>query len=1567
MSAETERSKQQRRVQSELHRWTLADDIDGATFHAFVKAVLDRVRGPFLGEHPPRVVLRALQTAFEFLSQRAGHAPRAVVHPSPRGRGALLMTLVDDQPFLVDSVRLAVRRSGAEWWSGLNVVLPVVRDEQGLLVGFDEERGHRESLILVESSAGSLLDDVPATCRTLEQVLTLAQVTVRDFVPMVAVLKAAAEQAAARAEASTGDAFRWTETAEFVRWLLQDNFVFMGVVAASTTLGINTVPGAHCGTTEGAWPLPHPPGTVGVRKSSADAPIHRDGRLDEIRIDLSEAGDGSDAVWVRGLFTYKGVTQPLRNVPILRGVLQSVLQSQGAVKGTFRYKGIANVFDSLPTEQVFAAPASAIATMIEHVLDADTAEEVGVSVLRIRDGSMFVLVSMPRGAYAEDTRREVERDLVGTLQPTRFDTGLFVGRFETILLHYHLSGQADVTDAQLDALADRLRSLATPWASRLWDRLEALHDIDVAEERVEQWGRAFPDAYKRTTPVERAMKDVEILASLSAEDPVAADIFVDESERSVLRFYQYDDVAISQLLPVVDHFGISVRSSDAVEVQGPGHNYHIDSCYLEVDPAHAIQLNAHKERLLEALPAVLNGWVDDDLLNALVVTAGLTWQEVDVVRAFVRYQRQLHVSVSLPQMQAILLASPERVAALVALFNARFDPVCEGDRALRVAAADAHALDQLRSIHSNDQDVVFGGIYNLIHAVVRTNAFRDDRVRHYLSFKLEAAKVRDMKGARPMFETYVHAVDVEGVHLRFGRVARGGLRWSDRADFRTEVLALVSTQQIKNVVIVPEGAKGGFYVRTPARPEDRRAQADRLYAVFVRALLDLVDNQVDGQVVPPPQVVRHDADDPYLVVAADKGTAHLSDTANGLSAQYGFWLGDAFASGGSQGYDHKVVGITARGAWVLVRRHFAELGTDPMTEPFTCAGIGDLGGDVFGNGLLESKQTLLVAAFNHQHVFLDPTPDAARTWVERKRLFDLGGRAGGWDHYDTSLLSEGGGIFDRSARSIPLSSQVRALLGLDVPEAGPEEVVRAILRLDVDLLWSGGIGTYVKATHETHADVDDRSNDRFRVDATELRCRVVGEGANLSFTQAGRVEAALRGVRLNADFVDNSGGVDLSDHEVNLKILLQRPVARGELPEAERNALLAQMTDEVAELVLRDNDAQGRQISRDHVRAEEDVFPFGRAIAFVERAFTVSRASLGLPTDAELTQRAASGVGLTRPELAMLSAWVKRWVYSELAASGKERAIDPGHTLLRTYFPAAIQERFLADIDGHPLASEIAMTVATTRIVGDAGAAFLPLVVETTGRTVAEVAEAYLKAQGLARSAAVRTALEQQRATVGMRALSRAWVRMDRGCRSVVWYWLAPGGRAPNDDELAQMQAAVDEVMLLDAAEVHARNLASVAEMRADGIPEPVAQLVVRANYLDEALMAWWLSQRTGTSLRAAAITHIAALRASRLGEVLERLRARPASGRWEPIAAQVMANRIGRLARQQLLRIGVQEPADSVDRLEPFLREGMLAPVRAQVDMLLADGADLDVATLTVLEERLDGAIRRLKPHKTA
>jgi len=1547
MSTDAPRSENARRILDELNRSDAGDRPHAVGFAEFVNLALERVRGPYFSQRPPKEAMDSLSAAFAVLCD---HRPDTVSVELAEGRsnGVRVCTVMDDQPFIVDTIRVYLRTYGAEYWGGFHLVVEVTRDDNGKVTAIGE--GQRESVVWVEAEAGSMLENPESRISGLRERLLLSRQTVRDFRPMTRAVERAIERCEVEADRTPDRAPGLREGAAFLQWLLRENFVFMGMSHGDNNLGIQSMDSRFHSDASGDWPPAHDDHIIQVRKSSVESPIHRSGRVDEILVTL-----GDDTMFLRGMFTYRAVTQASRNVPILRRVLAEILRIQEATPGSYRYKGIANVFDSLPTEFLFTASVANIGEMVDLIFEAEQSQEVSVTLQMTSSDTAFCLVAMPKPGFSDDIRQDVEDQLMAGLNATYTDHGVFVGRYDIVLLHFFLTGVTGPSDASLQDLTDSIRGLVTPWAGRLWAALAAAEGEDTADRLLEKYGRAFDDSWTREVTPADTVRDILHLEELSGDRPVVVDVHADGDE-PMLRLYQKDNLFLTRSMPVLDNFGIRVIRSAATYVNASTGTISFDSFWVQGD-RHDFEASA--ANLEEALPVVFGRLVDNDSLNALVLTAGLSWQQVDALRGYLRYMLQMSLHMNLADMQRVVLAGPEICKALSQLFDAKFNPEVKR-RKSAIKKAHAAVDDLLRGVHRHDQHLIFSTMLELIDATLRTNFYRTDRVTHYISYKFNSQEIGALPGEKPMYEIFVHSRVLEGVHLRFGPVARGGLRWSDRTDFRTEILGLATTQQAKNVVIVPEGSKGGFYLKYPAADRaERRAQADECYKIFIRGLLDLTDNVVGDDVVHPPNVVIHDGEDPYLVVAADKGTAHLSDTANGLSQEYGFWLADAFASGGSNGYDHKAVGITARGAWVLVRRHFHELGHDPDTQEFTAVGVGDMGGDVFGNGLIESPKTRLLGAFNHLHIFLDPNPDAEASWKERVRLFKAG-RGGGWENYNKDLISEGGGVFERSASSIPLSPQVQEMLGLAVEEAAPEEIMRAILRMKVDLIWNGGIGTYFKSSTESNADVGDTANDGARVSANEIRARIVGEGANLAFTQKARIEASLAGVRMNTDAIDNSGGVDMSDHEVNLKLLLGRVVERGEMTMEQRNELIEELTEEEAALVLANNDMHGRQLSRDQLRSRRDVFPFERAIAFVCKEFNRTRKQLNLPTADTLAVRAAEGEGLTRPELAVLSAYVKMFVFRGLMA-GDPKSVRGYSRFLTTYFPVAIQERYPDDVRNHRLADEIAMTCATTRFIADTGVTLVPMAIETTGASVPEVVDAYFRAQLLGRASAVRAELREQRGITSLPTLYDAWIGVDSGCRQVANYWLSARGRTPTDDQVEQMAEAVDQVYELQSGEDAARADAAIAELRDKGVPEQVAALVLKASYLNVTLAVWANAQRLGVSFRDAVVRQFAVARASGIQQVIDSLENRRTVGAHESIALRILANRFIRLLRNLVINTPIEDTSMTVDQLTPVLRDGVLAPVADQIQGVLTAEGDPSVATLLVLEERVGAAVGRL------
>ncbi|MDG1478958.1 MAG: NAD-glutamate dehydrogenase [Myxococcota bacterium] len=1513
-------------------------------FERFVHAIGRQIRPHYHKRNTPSETVAQLAELFERSWIRASNG--VLINAETNGQTMVLTTVMPDQPFIVDTLRMQLQARGATNITAFNAIVGVKRGVDGTPIEFGS--GPLESIIRMEVEGLSCVPE--SVVADLHDSLYLSRSMVQDFLKMTDLVEGATFRFSRHADRSpdNGDAYR--ETGEFLRWLLADNFVFMGIVNGDSRLGftrpehtdrwsVNSLDGWEC--VEGMPVL--------VRKGRRESPVHRSGRIDEVRV---EQPGGEPPLVIQGLFTYRALTQPSRHVPLLRRVLGSILREDESKPGSYRYKGVANVFDSLPTEFLFTATQSQVVTIINQVLEAEQQQETRTQIIQDVD-STFALAAMPRTRWSERLGEQIESTLIEGTGASYTDQGIFVSRYNTMLVHFYLTGTTVLDESGLDELKANILKLSTPWDMQLYETMKAELEPGAASALAVKYGSAFDEVYRLNRPVGESLRDIALLEQLDAEKRlVIADVFTERRDRLYLRIYQRNNILLSHMLPVLDDFGLVIidQFADPVSLQG-GEQRFIDTFRLQSVPGVSDEdVIARGASLAAAIEAVFAGSTGSDALNRLLLQADLPWQAVDMLRAYHGYARQLGFYYSLDRVQDIMLSRPEMVGLLWSYFQIRFDPSLEGDRASQMADAAQAFEDALRNLEAHDQDLVFRTFYNLIQSSIRTNFYRTDRKFHYLSFKVRCADVTNMPSPRMMFEIYVHHRDMEGLHLRGGKVARGGIRWSDRTDFRREILDLVSTQMIKNVLIVPVGAKGGFRMkhRVLDRAESRR-RADELYKVLIRGMLDLTDNTVAGELVHPPNVIFHDEPDPYLVVAADKGTAHLSNTANALAAEYGFWLDDAFASGGSNGYDHKEVGITARGGWVTARRHFYELGLDPDREEFTCVGIGDTGGDVFGNGVIETPKMRLVAAFNHLHVFIDPNPDAESSYVERKRLFDA---VKGWDHYNTELISEGGGIFSRQARSIPLSPQMQELLGVLKDELPVEVVIRLLLRLNVDLLWNGGIGTYVKASHEDNNDAGDPNNDILRINGNELRARIIGEGGNLGFTQAGRIEYALSGGRVNTDALDNSGGVDMSDHEVNLKILLNPLVAQGKLRLPDRNTLLKRMTDEVADQVLHNSDVHGRQMSLDIIRSQVDPMSFSRTIGWACGRSGRTPAELRLPTHEELSRRAALGKGLTRPELCVLAAHVKMHVFNDLT-SGSPDEIPGFERRVISYFPAEIQKDYRERILDHMLKSSIGMTVVANDIIGEAGAWFFPGIIELTGASAPSIARAWINAMALIDAEGLLHSISDSETPLDTQY--RAWVEASAAVFSLISLWLAPGEAVPNADQQTQIHAVLERMEHLSGTTQQEQ-----LRERIESLSEVPEALATRIASLGDLTIAHEITQlHKGGNLDETVISYLAIGEASRLLPTIRVLESRRAEGGWDPVAISILRNRYLSQLRSLVNTIELgPEVALGVDRVTLRLSRGHLAGLAGEMESILSNASD--IAALLVAEERIRARISR-------
>ena len=1258
--------------------------------------------------------------------------------------GSVIEIVTEDRHFLVDSVRGVLDAMGHRVQELYHPIFRVTRDDEGRLIEVGACHGEDcagESWMHLLVPRISDEAETAAVREALEVALRDVRATVEDWSEMSALMWASANTVEDR------------EQAELLRWLTDDEFTFLGR--------------ARYTCVDGTTPQLDETSLLGVARHhphAADLPLDTEARREawaSTQVLVTEGADRStveraryhDIICVKqrdehgtcvaeerfiGLLANTVSSGSTARIPMLRRVASTVLEKLEVARESHAGREVMQLVDSYPRQPLFHADVDRLAeTALEiRQLREHPRARLFVEVEPLQRYVTFV-VHQPRDRYSTSSRLAITRVLVDAVDGVDVEFATQVTGSPLATLHFtiRVPEGTSVPEIDKDALEAQLDLIGRSWNEEFQTALEAVHGDDEGSRLWTVYGTAFGPDYTETTSVETGAEDGAVLASLP-EDGVEVRLHEDPEDEAVrrLKLYLPNSATLSDLMPVFTSLGITVTEErphevlPATEPGEPENPQFILDLGLRADPEVWRRTEDAPQRIADAVRLAWTGEVEADQLQALVPLSPLTSEQIVILRAVVSYLRQLGVTYSPSHLRKVLNAYPDTAVALVELFRCRFSPDLDGNRDAACEAVVERIAEQLDAVPSLDHERILGACRDVILATQRTNYYQGEPTGA-VAFKIATEELSIAPEPRPYRELWVYSPRVEGVHLRFGSVARGGLRWSDRReDFRTEVLGLVKAQVVKNAVIVPAGAKGGFYAKKAGSPQaDRDAwytEGVGAYKTFISALLSVTDNRDGDQVVPPERVVRHDEDDPYLVVAADKGTATFSDTANEIAVGRGFWLGDAFASGGSAGFDHKGMGITARGAWESVRRHFRERGHDTQGEDFTCVGIGDMSGDVFGNGLLRTPHARLVAAFDHRHVFVDPNPDAAASFEERQRLFDKPRST--WDDYDRSLISEGGGVWSRDAKSVPISPQMREALGIEETSLSPVELIRAVLRAPVDLVWNGGIGTYVKAESESHADVGDRANDAVRVNGSELRATIVGEGGNLGFTQRGRIEAALNGVAINTDAIDNSAGVDTSDHEVNIKILLAEAIRQGQLEADQRDDMLAAMIDEVADHVLRTNYEQNVLIGNARTQGERMVNQHLRLMHLLEDRVDLDRRLEALPSDDELLSRAKqTGSGLTSPEFSVLVAWTK--IALKQALLEGELVDDPWcEQMLLDYFPASITERFADLVRQHPLRREIIANVVANEVVNRGGVSFVFRAMEETSATEEAVVRAFL-------------------------------------------------------------------------------------------------------------------------------------------------------------------------------------------------------------------------------------------------
>lgn len=1339
--------------------------------------------------------------------RRRGQALLRIFNPTEKEHGYVsAFTFVemvnDDMAFLVDSVSAAINRHNLAVHITVHPIISVTRNSKGRLTSIAKpgDKGAKsESYIRFGIERETDPVQLNILQHEINKVLRDVRVAVRDWQKM------RKRMLETRDLLENGpknvDPLLRSESKALLTWLEDEHFTFLGYreyklsnkgkhvylhSVAGSGLGVLSRDERGSGSVELTTEmkrLTRSRDWLILTKANSRSTVHRTAFLDYVGVKVyDKKGNAVGERRFIGLLTSIAYNESPRNIPLLRHKIQKVFERANVNESGHRGKALSHIIETYPREELFQSTVQDLARTTIGILNLQDRQRVKFFLRRDAFRRFFsCLVFVPREKYTTSIRRQTEALLKAAFDGVSVDSAVQIS--ESALARVHIivrTAEGVRPRISIQDIENRIVNLVITWSDRLQNALLSEFGREEGERLFKSYGRIFPAGFQADTLPSEACSDIRRLDKMLTENAQrTVDLYVPiNSEPGSLHFCVYSmgqPISLSDALPIMENMGVSVYSERPYEAKlESGQSFWIQDFELVVETGTSVDFEAVDARFEECFLAVLGGEAENDGLNRLVFNGGLDWRQTSLLRCYAKHIQQLGLPFSQAYMEDVLVSHASLVPLLVEQFELQFDPAVSNsgriDQLKRVIAAVERGVAKARNV---DEDRILSAFAGGINATLRTNYFlrEDGKPKSYISIKLDPSRLPEIPLPKPKFEVFVYSPEVEGVHLRAGDIARGGLRWSDRReDFRTEVLGLMKAQVVKNTVIVPTGAKGGFFPkRAPAGDRDAILQNGiHCYKTFIRALLDLTDNVVDGKVVTPTGIVRRDGDDPYLVVAADKGTATFSDIANGISAEYGFWLDDAFASGGSAGYDHKEMAITARGAWEAVKRHFREMELNTQKDPFTVAGIGDMTGDVFGNGMLLSRKIKLVAAFDHRNIFLDPDPDMAISFRERQRLFKTPRTS--WEDYDQALISKGGGVYSRQAKSIKLSREVRKLLGVDASSLKPDQLVNAILKMRVDLLWNGGIGTYVKASHEGHADVGDRSNDAVRVNASELRCRVIGEGGNLGLTQLARVEYSLNGGRINTDFIDNSGGVDSSDREVNIKILLSAVVKQKNMTRAKRNVLLESMTDDVANLVLRNNYLQTQSISMSETISVKRIDETARLISDLERTGLLNRAIEFLPDEAQIDERRNRKQGFTRPELAVVLSYAKIDLYNGLIGSDQTLvdflAIDP-----QRYFPPVLRRRYADLIPGHRLSRQILATLVANDLVNRMGPTFVKRLQVDTGANIVTVARAYAVARIICRAAPLLRKIESLDYEIPASAQVSMMFEVSRTLRHAC-YWL---------------------------------------------------------------------------------------------------------------------------------------------------------------------------------------------------
>ncbi len=1530
-------------------------------------------------------------------SRTPGTSKVAALSPNLDSHGwqspySVVQVVTDDMPFLVDSVSAEISQGGRSIRVVIHPRFWVKRDQQGELVEILDldvlpgesvpEGAIQESWISVEIDRESDFADLTAIETRMQRVLADVRATVEDWPAMQSKL----HEVIAEIETVTGVSDRERrEAIEFLKWLPENHFTFVGyanydlsknVLSRIGASGLGTLRNTNDGGLLSKNDQDHSSidSLMVVTKARMRSTVHRPVVLDYVgirRVDASGQQIGEHRFL--GLFSSAAYTQSVTNIPVLSSKVADVIESMALGRDSHSGKDLMQFLETYPRDEMFQISPDELVDVARRVLQLQERRQVRVFTrTEVFGRYVSVLVYFPRDRYTTEVRLRMEAILLQAYGATSIEHTARVSESVLARLHFVIYKPLNksIPEIDLEQLEADLADATRFWEDDFADSLVEQAGEEDSARLLRTWGNSFPESFKADVLAGDAVSLLKILESLETLAPGAIKVSMYEpnsAEDGTRRFTIYrigSPITLSTVLPILHDLGVEVIDERAYDLRRKGMDVAwVYDFGLNFDDSKVPGLDSLAERFCNTFMAIWLGEVDSDPFNALVIHGGLTARNVGIIRAYAAYLRQAGTPFSQGYLQQVLLTNVGIVQLLLHLFVVRFDPKFTGDRNLQQLELETKIESALDAVASLDHDRIMRASVALVLATLRTNVYQLDSAGNYLevmAFKLDPSLVPDLPLPLPKFEIWVFSPRVEGVHLRFAAVARGGIRWSDRQeDFRIEILGLVKAQMVKNTVIVPSGAKGGFVLKRGPEPSNRDAwlaEGITCYQMFIAALLDLTDNLVNGEVIPPKNVVRHDVDDPYLVVAADKGTATFSDIANKISTDRGFWMGDAFASGGSVGYDHKAMGITAKGAWESVKRHFLELGLNTQTQDFTVVGVGDMSGDVFGNGMLLSQHIRLLAAFDHRHIFLDPNPDTAKSLIERQRLFTL--PRSSWEDYNVKLISKGGGIYPRSVKSIDLTAEVKSALGIsaEIMSLTPNELLTKILLAPVDLLWNGGIGTYLKASTETHAQVGDKANDAIRVNGNEIRARVIGEGGNLGATQLGRIEAARAGIKLNTDAIDNSAGVDTSDHEVNIKILLDQAVTAGSMTIADRNIQLAAMTNEVGELVLRDNYEQNLILAQARIQAPEMLRVHQRLMQSLEAQGLLNRTIEYLPTDAQIDLLDAQGSGLTSPELCVLMAYVKIDLTRDRA--NDEIVNEPWcQEILSNYFPTDLRHGYAALMHSHPLRKEIISTVMTNEMVNRGGATYAWRAAEESGAGDSEIFRAFVVSRDVFGFKALWAELEQLDGQVStncqIELLLESRRLLDRATR---WFLQSRGGRLNVEAEISKFASTVaqltDRVPDFLRGGEQERLTKNVKRYESQGVPRPIALRI--AALLDEfsLLDIIEISDRENEDPARILDLYFALSERYDVDRMLFQITALPRADRWTAYARTALRSDLYVALAALVSRVAQATTAsDSVDQRitqwESRFPEGV-ARTRATLNEI-AHSEQNDLATLSV------------------